>query len=460
MNKTLIVLGLMTGLIFWIGQSNWLELFSAQQQMTLLVLIVAIYLWTASPIPAGPASFLVLALMIGLGIVESSEMAFRGFLTEALYFILLLSLISQVLVKIGFDRTVAEWFQRVSRGRIKRLIVGLPLLLLLMPIILPSAMARYKILYPLISKINDLYGYSHQSLFKKFGLYVISFFNQKATLIIFTGGGFSVIAYQLMVEYGVGQLRWIEWFTLMAPPLWLAMLLSAAVVWVYLKWRTVEPVANVQHSEGKDVEADIEAKHHQYWLAVIAFGVMILTWILTDPSVFPIILPPMLLVVFYALPQVGLVNNQLIRSFDWESFLLLGTSFSLGMLMADNGTAQVIAEALVEFLPGHDQRVLIVISLVCFIWMMRFMFTNSSSAIAVVFPIFISYAELVNISPIALSLLVIMVIGGTLIIPIHSPSTFYASQEGIISRKEQFVIGFISSLIVSIVAVLAVFLYW
>ncbi|WP_050980511.1 anion permease [Alkalibacillus haloalkaliphilus] len=225
---------------FFIGKATFLTPFLPEQQYTLLVLVIAIYLWTLSTMPQGASSILVLALLIGLGVVDEPDQAFQGFLTTGLYFIVLLSLISQVLVIVGFDQVIARMFQKFSEGRVSRLVVSLPIMMVLLPIILPSAVARYKILEPLIKRMNDLNGFSNGSVFNKFGLFVISFLNQKGTFIVFTGGGFAVIAYQLMVEYNVAQIQWLEWMRLMAPPLFVITLFSSVFVWFYFKWKTGE----------------------------------------------------------------------------------------------------------------------------------------------------------------------------------------------------------------------------
>ncbi|WP_188207946.1 SLC13 family permease [Alkalibacillus aidingensis] len=446
--------------VFLLGRVTFLESFSTEQQFTLLILVVAIYLWTASSMPSGAASVFVLALIIGFGVVEEAEMAFQGFLSTGLYFIVLLSLISQVLVKVGFDQVVARLFQRLSGGRLIRIMMMLPLIMLLLPIILPSAVARYKILYPLTVKINDLNGLRKRSAFHKFSLFCVSYINQKATYVVFTGGGFAVIAYQLMSDYGVGQLQWLEWFMLMAPPLWTSILLTSVIVWFYFKWsQNGQDELKLNQSKPK-LDQDHKPSHEHFWPVVIAFSVMVLAWMVTDPTSVPIILPPMLLVAFYGLPRFGLVNNQVIRSFDWETFLLLGTSFSLGFIMAENGTAEMIAHGLIQLVPNGTYNWLMIVYFIFFIGILRMMFTNSTSAIVVIFPIILSYGDLVDISPVALAFLIIMVLGGMLLIPIHAPTTYYASQTGVYTRKEQLVIGVISGTVVSLVAGLAVFLYW
>ena len=87
-------------LLIFIAPSTFLQDFTPEQRRTVGLLVLAIYLWTISPLPSGAASILLLAMMMILGLVDSVESAMSGFLSSALYFILILkyftfSLISQ-----------------------------------------------------------------------------------------------------------------------------------------------------------------------------------------------------------------------------------------------------------------------------------------------------------------------------------------------------------------------------
>src|SRR5699024_6327730 len=105
--------------------------------------------------------------------------------------------------EIGADRVVAKFMIRLSKGGPRNLVIMLPLIILFLPLILPSAMARYKILLPLMKQINSYFNFERESLFEKYSLYVIGILNQNATIIIFTGGGFPILAYQLMKDFNV-----------------------------------------------------------------------------------------------------------------------------------------------------------------------------------------------------------------------------------------------------------------
>ncbi|MDC3412017.1 anion permease [Aquibacillus sp. 3ASR75-11] len=441
-------------------ETTFLSDFSTEQQLTLGLLAFAVYLWIAAPLPSGATSILLLACMLLFQLVDRVEDAVVGFLSPALYFIFMLSIISHALVKVRIDRVIARLLIKISKGGPHIIVVGLPLFIFIFPILLPSAIARYKILFPLIQRLNQYYGYGEKSLFKKYCLYVIGMMNQKSTMIIFTGGGFPILASQLFRDYGVADLGWLDWFVRIAPPLWIGMLIIIFFVWQFLKWTTPNDDWHNKNPSISLPEQESTNLPPMFWIVTGSFGLMILTWIVTDQQRVPLVLPPMLLVVFFALPKIGLINNEVIRNYDWENFLLLGSSFSIGMLMESNGTAQALAGELIGIVPQDANLIFNVLAIALFVFILRFLFVVPSSAMIVIFPIVISYAELIGIPPVGLAFLVVMVIGGVMILPIHSPTTFYAFETGIFTKKEQYTIGIFSSCTVIIMAILAALYYW
>src|SRR5699024_7092020 len=111
----------------------------------------------------------------------------------------------------------------------------LPFTMLFLPLILPSAFARFKMLFPLIEKLNESFGFKEKSFFKKYSLYVIGIMNQNATIVVYTGGGFPILAAQLLSDYNIANLSWTEWFFLMAPPLWIGLFVVNIFTYQFLK---------------------------------------------------------------------------------------------------------------------------------------------------------------------------------------------------------------------------------
>lgn len=453
-------IGLMLSSVL-IFQNSFLDHFSLEQKLTLLLLLIAVYIWIIAPIPTAASSLLIISLMVLFNLVDSVEEALAGFLTPALYFILVLSLISKALVEVEVDQVFARLLIKFSKSGPHFVILGLPIVILIMPILLPSAVARFKMMLPLMNSLNHFYGYENKSIFHKYSIFLIGMINQNATLVIFTGGGFPILAHQLLKDYNVANFSWLEWILMFAPPLWIGSTLLVLFIWNYLKvlYPNDEIVLNTAISMSK-TKNDRKKLTFKFWITLISFLTMIFVWIFTDEEQIPLILPPMLLIAFYAVPKMGLITNKMVREYDWENFLMLGASFSLGLLLMKNGTAEVIANLLVTLIPANAGIVIKVIIIAVITFILRFCFIVPSAALVVIFPIVISYSELLGIPPVQLGLLVILIVGSMMVLPIHTTTTYLAFETGILSKKEQYIIGMVFSITFMIISILSALYYW
>lgn len=459
-NRNLILIILVVSIVAAIGYGMSVSVhFTSEQQWTLIILLFAIYLWIATPIPTAASSLLIIALLLVFNIADSVEEAFVGFLTPALYFIFILSLISNALVKVNVDRIFAKLLVNFSKGSPLQLIISLPIIVLTMPILLPSAVARFKIMLPLITSINDYYGYERKSVFHKYSIYLIGMVNQNATIVIFTGGGFPILAHQLVKDYGIANPSWLEWILIIGPPLWIGSIIMVLIIFYYLK--ALYPNNDFKKKAAINTWNQEEEKlSPKFWITLISFFAMILVWIVSDEDKIPLILPPMLAIALYALPKMGLVTNKMVRAYDWENFLMLGASFSLGAMLMKNGTAEAIANSLIMFVPTDIGMTLKFIIIGIIVFLLRFLFIVPSAALVVIFPIVMSYADLLEIPEFPLAFLIILIVASMLVLPIHTTTTYLAFQTNILTKREQYTIGITFSLVFIVISILSALYYW
>ncbi|HIW13459.1 MAG TPA: anion permease [Candidatus Salinicoccus stercoripullorum] len=439
-----------------------LQDFNPEQQRTVLLLLLAIYLWTFSKMPTGAASILLLAMIIILNLTDSVEEAMAGFLSSALYFILILSILSQVLIKVDADKVISSKILGLENITPRKIVQILPVFMSLLPVLIPSAFARLKTVLPFVDSMNEAFGFPDDSVFKKYALYVTGLVNQNSTMIVYTGGGYPVLAAQLLKDYEIADLGWSGWFLIIAPPLWCALIVTSIFSWFYLKLsypsESAESFTIEKNPPGTDYYEYKPTK--RFWFVIMTFSLMILTWIFTDPGQLPTLLPPMILLVLYALPKIELITNEDIRAFNWENFLLIGASLSIGVILDQNGTARMIAEQLISLVPEDAGIVINIIIVAIIMFLFRMIFIVPTSAVIVIFPVMIPYAEMTGIPALTLAFIVIMIIGGTNILPIHSPTLYFAFKEGVLSRKDHYMMAVFSSLTFLIISILAALLYW
>jgi solute carrier family 13 (sodium-dependent dicarboxylate transporter), member 2/3/5 len=226
-------------------------------------------------------------------------------------------------------------------------------------------------------------------------------------------------------------------------------------IWFYFKRTSDElPLA------GSAVIEQQSGLPKRFWWIMVPFIAMIISWMVLDQEQVPLIIAPILLVAYYSLPVNGLITNKMVREHDWENFLLLGASFSLGFVIEETGTALVLAEQMLALLPAGLGDFGNILFVACFIFALRFLFVVPSTSMIVIFPIIMNYPEILDLSVISLAFLVIMIIGGVTILPIHSPTTFLAFGTGAFTKKDQLIIGSYSSAVISIIAVIWATFVW
>ena len=71
-------------------------------------------------------------------------------------------------MRAGVDQVFVRIILRLSKSGAKSILLGMPLLIMVMPIFLPSAVARFKIMLPLIERMNTHYGFGSYSFFRKY----------------------------------------------------------------------------------------------------------------------------------------------------------------------------------------------------------------------------------------------------------------------------------------------------
>ncbi|WP_083387801.1 hypothetical protein [Planococcus antarcticus] len=120
----------------------------------------------------------------------------------------------------------------------------------------------------------------------------------------------------------------------------------------------------------------------------------------------------------------------------------------------------MLAEQLMSFLPDGFDDFGNIVYIACFTFVLRFLFVVLSTSMIIIFPIVMNYADILDLSVMSSAFLVIMIIGGVTILPIHSSTTFLAFQKNAFSLKEQIIVGSYSSIVIPVIAITWATLIW
>lgn len=427
---------------------------TVEQQRTLLLLILAIILWSSEVLPTGISALWIIGLEMALGVSDSFASAVQGFLYSSLYFILVVALIGSTITKVGLDKQLAAFIVHAARGKLHRVAQSVFVATVLLPLIMPSGNARVQMFVPLVEQIGKSYPDGQRIPFQRFSIWTLSGVNQLATVSVLSGGGFAVLASQLAVELDV-KTDWLHWLLLMAPPIWLACLGTGLVMWRY--WKIAAKTSAIAEMNVAPQAAKTQ-DNKSFWIVSFSLAALIITWIAV-PNL-PIILPPLLLVGLFAMPGIGLLDNRDLRNYDWENFILLGTALSLAFTIEQNGTADWLVGLLLSLLGPRLPEWLYVVVLLVVTIAIRMLFTTPPAALTALYPLVKSYALWTGLNPAHSFLLAVMVSVGTVILPIHSPIMYFAYKTGHLPFRQHLFVSIAMLFCTMLAGLGAYWFYW
>lgn len=434
------------------------------QQRSVIVLIVSILLWSTEALPIGISSLLIVGLQLVMHLADDFSQSVEGFLSSAIYFILAVTMLNQAIIRVGLDRTIARYIMLLARGSIQRTAVVILLAVMILPIFMPSAVSRLKMFIPLIEQINAKYGLEKESNLVRFSLWCFGGLNQITTLVVLTGGGFAILASQFISQSGE-PVSWSQWFLLVAPPVYLSVVLTSIVMWFYWKIGRLKPNPTADEAlavsnEGTADNAERHESRSSLHIASVVMLAVLLSWMFGSQLGIPAIVPPLIALAVLALPSINLVNDEDLRQQDWDSFLFIGSAISLSSTLERNGTVDWVAENLFSPVSASIPLWIGFMLFVVYVLLFRLAFVSPSSAMTVILPLALSYSATIGLPQLDALMIAVLLIGSSVILPIHSPTMFIAYQTGYFTMRDQWMIGSALMINVLIASLLASWLIW
>src|SRR5699024_1989708 len=277
-----------------------------------------------------------------------------------------------------------------------------------------------------------------------------------------TGGGYPILASELLDEAGY-SMTWISWFLYMMPPIYAAAVIIVIFAFFYFRvWDDLgESSRNKKISEPKsNRSSDNTYDKRKMHIVFILIILMIAAWLLGSSTSMPTILPPILVLIILSLPGIRLFSDLDFRNFEWETFIFIGSALSLSNIVQQTGTADWLANILFGWISPAYPDVISLFLLMLMILLLRMFFTSPTGAIAVILPLAVSFGNSLGLPILSVSLLTILIIGSLMILPIYSNTTIIAYQSGVLTLKDQFILGTVLLITIMISGLLAALYLW
>lgn len=418
------------------------------------LLLSAVLLWNIQIIPGAYASFFILILIAATG-DGNLEHVLAGFANPGLFFLLTVTLIGVSFARRGIvGYLVLRWAGFCRSARSCRLYCMA--VTILMPLIIPAATVRTRLTEPIIKELAIMNGFSENGPFVRSTALIVGGMSSVATLAYMTGGGNSVMASQLIGRFTGSDISWLSWLTLMLPLAWLIIILCSFFLPFTFpgKESTQGHGGNMLHSDKK---LDFQEKTGLFIVII-----MIVFWISEPLTGIDPVIVAFGGIVLLAVPGIELLREEDLKNLDWHTIILLGTAFSLGKQLNEEGVGEKAAGMLVHNISFINPDVpglsfLVLLSVLC---LGRIFFISPVSFLTLAMPVVLPFSQSMNLNPFVVGLSTAIVAGTVNVLPTQSPGLIMLHSTYKFTFKEFLSLSWVSTLVAVLVIIFAYFIYW
>jgi solute carrier family 13 (sodium-dependent dicarboxylate transporter), member 2/3/5 len=264
------------------------------------------------------------------------------------------------------------------------------------------------------------------------------------------GGGRNPLALEILLKFSEGRIKigFLEYIVIMFPICILTAIATWAILWVLLRPKEKELVgiemANPGPMSGKE------------WGVLTIFVITFILWFCGDLTGWHYSVPAAFAILGFCAP--GWISFRTIcDKFPWESWIVFGAGVSLGGSMLDSGAGRFLAETLLPLLDGKP--LFVVYYGIGFFGSFLSSMMSNSAAVALVLPIVLPMAEMMQMSPQSVAMIAPMTTSFIMLV-IGCPPTIIAYSTGYFSQTEFVKIAVPWCLILLVICTLSIMVYW
>ena len=264
------------------------------------------------------------------------------------------------------------------------------------------------------------------------------------------GGGRNPLAIEILQSFSRGEttIGFMKYILIQFPICMVTAVTTWAVLWILFRPKEKELVGIELADPGPMTGKELGV--------LVVFALTFALWFMGDLTGWHVSIPAALALLGFCAP--GWVSFRTIcDKFPWESWIVFGAGVSLGVSMLDSGAGRFLAEV---FLPVLDGKPTFVVYYgFAFFGSFLSSLMSNSAAVALMLPITLPMAELMDMSPQSVAMLAPMTTSFIMLV-IGCPPTIIAYSTGYFSQKEFVKVAVPWCLILLAVCTVCVMLYW
>jgi solute carrier family 13 (sodium-dependent dicarboxylate transporter), member 2/3/5 len=419
-------------------------------QRLLGLLVSIVFLWVSEGVPIGTTALISAAGLILLQI-QPAQNAWAPFASPAVMFVLMVIMFGVVLNEVGLANRLMFYLIRFAGTRIKRLSLILAIGCTLTSTIFHDATITVIMVFafvPVFMSMGMRPGQGHK--LPMFFLLLIPLAASAGGFGTLLGGGRCPLALEILSKYTEGKVSigFLQYIVIQFP----ISILTAVTTWAVL-WALIRP----QEKELAGVELSKPGPMSNAEKGVLTIFIITFTlWFMGDLTHWHYSVPAAFALLGFCAP--GWVSFKTVcDKFPWESWLVFGAGVSLGNTMLDSGAGRFLAETFLPLLDG--QPMFVVYYGMGFFGSFLSSMMSNSAAVALMLPIMLPMAEMMQMSPEAVAMIA-PISTSFIMLVIGCPPTIIAYSTGYFTQKQFIKVAVIWALALLLVSVLSMLVYW
>ncbi|RQD64702.1 MAG: sodium/sulfate symporter [Desulfonatronovibrio sp. MSAO_Bac4] len=429
---------------------------SPEGHRLLALLTTVVILFVTEAIPIG-----VTALLVGSGLIlfniQTPHDAWAPYASPAVMFVLMIIMFGVVLNEVGLAKRIMYYLLKFAGTNVKRLSLILSIGCTMTASVFHDATVTVIMVFafvPVFMAMGMKPGQGHR--LPMFFMMLISMASSAGGFATMLGGGRNPLAVEILQVFTEESPRFaeavsigfVEYMIIQFP----IAILTAIGTWTVL-WVAFRP---------KEKELTGIRLEHPGPMQVKEIGVLVVfiatfaLWFMGDLTGWHVSIPAALAIAGFCGPK-WISFQTICDKFPWESWIVFGAGVALGMAMLNSGAGMFLAESLLPLLEGRHEFV-VYFGFGFFGSFISSLMSNSA-AVALMLPITLPMAEMMDMSPQAVALLAPMTTSFIMLV-IGCPPTIIAYSTGYFSQGQFVKYAVPWCIFLLVVCALSVMVYW
>ncbi len=416
----------------------------------LALLVTIVFLWVSEAVPIG-----VTALLAGAGLillqVQTAQSAWAPYASPAVMFVLMIIMFGVVLNEVGLASRLMYYLLKFAGTKVKRLSFFLAIGCTITSSVFHDATITVIMVFafvPVFMSMGLKPGMGHK--LPVFFLLLIPMASSAGGFGTLLGGGRNPLAIEILQTFSEGQIRigFLEYIIIMFPIMLMTAIATWTVLWIFFRPTEKELVGIELTDPGPMTTKE--------WGVLVVFVITFILWFSGDLTGWHYSVPAAFAILGFCAP--GWISFRTIcDKFPWESWIVFGAGVSLGVAMLESGAGRYLAETMLPLLDGKPMFI-VYYGFGLFGSVLSSMMSNSA-AVALMLPITLPMAELMQMSPQSVAMLAPMTTSFIMLV-IGCPPTIIAYSTGYFSQSQFVKIAIPWCLCLLLVCTLSMLVYW